>query len=163
MLMPMLMAAFAIVSVRLVPGRILPVVVIGAFALSSGGPFKSAKMLGRTAADGPDVNVRMLQSISRTLGAGETLVMCEWGRRKTPKLFPAQVSYYASNGRPFQLITGPQELPRLEGERRVAGPYRGVCNTEQFAELRPWLVDPEVIASANGYVHWTSRGPDRPR
>ena len=163
MLMPMLMAAFAIVSVRLVPGRILPVVVIGAFALSSGGPFKSAKMLGRTAADGPDVNVPMLQSISRTLGADETLVMCEWGRRKTPKLFPAQVSYYASNGRPFQLITGPQELSRLEGERRVAGPYRGVCNAEQFAELRPWLVDPEVIASANGYVHWTSRGPDRPR
>ena len=158
MLMPLLMTAFAVVSVRLIPGRILPVVVIGAFALSSGGPFKSARFIGLTAEDGPAVNVPMLQSISRSLGAGETLVMCEWGRRRTPKLFPAQASYYASNGRPFQLIVAPQELSRLEGERRIAGPYRGVCNDGQFAELRPLLVDPQVVESANGYVHWTSRG-----
>lgn len=157
MLMPMLMAAFAIVSVRLVPGRILPVVVIGAFALSSGGPFKSARFMGLTAEDGPAVHVPMLQSISRALGTDETLVMCQWDRRRTPKLFPAQVSYYASNGRPFQVIAGPQELSRLEGDRRIAGPYRGVCNAKQFAELRPWLADPQVVESAHGYVHWTSR------
>jgi hypothetical protein len=158
MLMPLLMAAFAIVTVRVVPGRILPVVAIAAFALSSGGPFKSAKMLGRTAADGPDVNVPMLQSIGRSLGEEELLVMCDWGRRKTPKLFPAQASYYASNGRPFEVLAEPGQLSRREQDRQIAGPYRGVCNSEQFAELQPSLLDAKVVESANGYVHWTSRG-----
>jgi 4-amino-4-deoxy-L-arabinose transferase-like glycosyltransferase len=157
LLMPMLMMALAVVTVRLVPGRILPVVVIGAFALSNGGPFRSAKSLGLTA-HGPAVHVPMLQSVSRSLGAGESLVMCQWGLRKKPKLFPATFSYYASNGRPFQLLDGPEHLARLEHDRVLAGPYRGVCNTEQFAELQPSLIDPQAVEVSHGYVHWTSRG-----
>jgi 4-amino-4-deoxy-L-arabinose transferase-like glycosyltransferase len=156
LLMPLLMTAFAVVTVRVVPGRVLPVVVIAAFALSSGGPFKSARFLGLTA-DGPALHVPMLQSVSRSLGESESLVMCNWGRRKSPKLFRGAVSYYASNGRPFQVLLDPQELSRLEGDRRIEGPYRGVCNAEQFAELRPWLADPQIVESAHGYVHWTSR------
>ena len=161
LLMPLLMTAFAVVTVRVVPGRVLPVVAVAAFALSSGGPFKSARFLGLTA-DGPALHVPMLQSVSRSLGESESLVMCNWGRRKSPKLFRGAVSYYASNGRPFQVLLDPQELSRLEGERRVAGPYRGVCNTEQFAQLQPSLLDAKVVESANGYVHWTSRGASPP-
>jgi hypothetical protein len=162
MLLPLLMAAFAVVTVRVVPGRVLPVVAIAAFALSTGGPFKSARFLGLTA-DGPALHVPMLQSVSRFLGESESLVMCNWGRRKSPKLFRGAVSYYASNGRPFQVLLDPQELTRLEHDRRVAGPYRGVCNTEQFEALKPSLIDPQVIEASHGYVHWTSRGKAAPK
>lgn len=157
LLMPMLMMALAVVTVRLVPGRVLPVVVIGAFVLSNGSPFKSAKSLGLTT-PGPAVHVPMLQSVGRSLAAGESPVMCQWGQRKKPKLFPAMFSYYASNGRPFQKLDDPDHLARLEQDRRLAGPYRGVCNTEQFEAMKASLIDPQAIEVSHGYVHWTSRG-----
>jgi len=158
--LPLLAAALAVALVAVLPGRILPVVVIAALALSSGGPFRSAASLGIDSSS-QATHMPMLRGIARSLGEGETLVVCHWGPRRAERIHAGAVSVFASNGRPYLRVAAPGELARLEREGRVVPPYRGLCTDEQFAQLEPRLSDITVVEAANGYVHWRSAGTRR--
>jgi len=150
--LPLLMAALAVVLIKVLPGRALPLLVIAALALSTGGPARSAKALGLLRSN-HEKYVQLLQSVAKSLRENETLIVC----RAAPggsRIPAGAISYFASKGRPYEEYRSPETFGALMRNGSVTPPYRGVCHAKTFEELKPLLNGYQIVEESNGYVHW---------
>jgi 4-amino-4-deoxy-L-arabinose transferase-like glycosyltransferase len=152
--MPLLMATLAVVLIKTIPLKVFVVAIILALAVSKGGPVKSAKALGlfNTA---QQKYVPLLQSIAKSLSENETLVVCR--SADLPRIARSAISYFASNGRPFQEVGSPRDFERLRQRGSIAPPYRGLCKARDLEKLQPLLGNYKTIEESDDYVHWTAR------
>jgi 4-amino-4-deoxy-L-arabinose transferase-like glycosyltransferase len=153
--MPLLMAALAVVLIKFLPGRVWPVLVIGALAVSEGGPVESANTL-HLFNDDQQKFAPLLQNIAQSLRENETLIVCRSGPG-LPRIARGAISYYASNGRPFKELKSPDQFLRLTEDQAIVPPYRGICHTQDFQKLRRSLENYEIVEESNEYVHWKGR------
>lgn len=153
-LMPLLMAALAAVTIKLLPGKILPVVAIAGLAMSAGGPIKSARALGLLGSN-QEKYIPLLQNVAKSVRKDESLVVCRHDNENSRIMYGA-FSYFGSNGHPFYEVRPPEEFAQLAKEKRIAPPYRGLCPAKGFEELKPLLGSVTVVEESHGYVHWTT-------
>jgi hypothetical protein len=158
--LPLLTASLAVFALKVLPGKVLPLMVIAALALSAGGPFKSAEAL-QILESKQSKYIPLLQNIARTLRADETFVVCS-GKRGSTGIKVGLISYFASNGRPFHLIPMNADfreaLAGLEGAREINPPYKGLCSDKNFHKLKRFLANYEILEELHGYVYWKATG-----
>ena len=150
--LPLLMAALAVVLIKILPGRVLPVLIVAALAVSKGGPVRSAKALGLFGGN-QEKYVPLLQNVGKSLRENETLIVC----RPAPegsRIAAGAISYFASKGRPYEEFRSPESFSVLMRSGSIVPPYRGLCHAKVFEELKPLLTSYEIVGESNGYIHW---------
>jgi len=95
------------------------------------------------------INFALLDKMSKALRPGETLVVC-----RNEQLPTGAVSYFASKGQPFEMIT-PSDFAEMEQKSQ---PYRGFCPAAEFDVIRKSLDSYEVVDQAHGWIQWRSPG-----
>jgi hypothetical protein len=150
--LPLMMAALAVVLVRIRPYPLAGLTVGVMLAMLSGGPFRTGEI--RDAALQPEVTasqVAVLRGVGAEIAPGETLVFCR--SRGPGRLIPGAVSVYASNGQPILPL---EELRKAN--RAPQGPLRGICTQEELAQVEPLVRNLRVVREEAGYVVWTAEG-----
>jgi hypothetical protein len=127
-------------------------------ALVLGGPFKSPKAIDILESSQTKY-LPLLRGISESLRPEETLLVCS---RTRQDIYAGAISVFASNGRPYEYVDGPDDLAKRKTDATVSPPYRGLCSEQDFNGLRPSLRDPIVVQKELGYVHWTDVGTRSP-
>jgi hypothetical protein len=149
-ILPLLMAALAVVLLRLPPAPWAGLMLGAALAFLNGGPARMAAL--REAARQPEevaAQVAVLRGVGAEIAPGETLVYC-WARGARRPV-PGAVAVYASNGQPM-LTAGDA------ARQGVAGPVRGICPDWEFPEVAPVFRDLAVLREEAGYVIFTASG-----
>ena len=115
------------------------------------GPISPAKPPVENAGSPPEV----LAAVGAQLRPDEMLLVCAWESRL--KVSPGTVSYYASNGRPFEYLLDNSDLEGLHEE--LAGkPLRGLCSRAEFALLQSVFPQAEPLQPVgDGFVHFVVR------
>jgi hypothetical protein len=158
LIFPLLAASMAAMLTGTLPRKSIAVVVAAIFCLISGGPFKSADDLGLLESTQTQY-VPLLERFRTSLGGRDTFIYCRWATKFASIMYPGTLSYFASNGKPIVSLRGPGDLSREEHAKHlIVPPYRGLCLSTEFDELKKWLSDYNIVEQSNGYVHWTSEG-----
>jgi hypothetical protein len=151
-ILPLLMAALAVVLMHLRPLPWAGLVAGGLLLVLSGGPIWYEDV--RKAALQPAIvagQVAVLRGVGAEIRPEETLVFC-WSRG-VRRLIPGAISVHASNG---QRIAVAAEFTRDPGA--VAGPFRGICPATEIGQVEPLVAGFAVVREEAGYVVWTAEG-----
>jgi hypothetical protein len=160
LVLPLLAASLAALLTRFLPGRATALAAAVGLSFLVGGPFKRAEALGLTF-NGQQQYLPLLQSLRSSLLPQETLIGCRFKEDADPTIWilPGSLSYYGSNGHPIYLMKRPEDISKQERiKNKIRPPYRGLCRSDEFEQLRPWLAGYEIVEQSAGYVHWTSKG-----
>jgi 4-amino-4-deoxy-L-arabinose transferase-like glycosyltransferase len=155
MLYPAMAAALSAIITKYLDWKSLPVAV--AYSLILGTPLKSAEKIGLGESRQMDY-VDFLSNVKKSIRDNESLIRCRWNRGKRP-IFPGTISFYASNGRPVFGLGRPKNLHAM----KITPPYRGICTSDEFNDLVPWLDEPAQVEVFGNYVHWTAKGAVLPK
>jgi branched-subunit amino acid transport protein len=161
LILPILAASLAALLARIIPVSISAVIIAGVLTLSAGDPFKSPDSLSLFKSS-QNIFKPLLEKFAKSLREEEMPLLCRWSRAKSKKIHPEAFSYFASNGKLFLELDEVEDLSMKEYLLEINPPYRGLCQVNEFEELKQWLVDYKVIEQSNGYVHWTSKGTISP-
>jgi 4-amino-4-deoxy-L-arabinose transferase-like glycosyltransferase len=162
--LPFLAASLAALLARVLPGRITVLACAVGLSFLVGGPFKRAEALGLMF-NGQEQYKPLLERLRAALLPQETLITCRWKEVPDPTIWflPGSLSYYGSNGHPIYLMRRPEDISRQEHiKNKIRPPYRGLCRSGEFEQLKEWLADYRVVEQSNGYVHWISNGSVQP-
>ena len=146
--LPLLMASLAAALVGARPIRLFCAIPFMVIVFWLGEPFKNSAELGYL--KGGQKYMPLLENVGAMLQEEETLLVC--GRQP---IYPGAASYFASNGRPFEIIDSADHLSQKE-KRGLHPPYRGICLASKFNELKGSLSSYSIIRKAQGFIHWTS-------
>ena len=131
---PLLAASLAALFSKIVPGKPSALFVAFILSLPSGGPFKQAQALGLLESSQTQYR-QILENFRAALRARKSLVACDWGDKRSTRIYPASLSYFASNGQPILTLKRPGDLSKEEHiNHAVAPPYRGLCTSKQFEQ-----------------------------
>jgi hypothetical protein len=159
LILPFLAASLAALAAWLLPG-IVALVLAVAVCLAAAGPFKTADALD-VMEKGQERYKPLLEKLRSSLLPEENLIVCSWltdpTKRRVP-IFDAALSYYGSNGHRIYSLKRPDALAvEQRFKRNVRPPYRGLCTAAQFNQLKPWLIDHEVLEESEGHVLWAAK------
>jgi hypothetical protein len=151
-ILPLLMAALAVVLLHLRPSPLAGMIAGGALIVMSGGPLQVSAVRGEALQPATiSLQIGVLKDLSPEVAPEETLVYCL--SRGVRRLLPGAVSVYASNGREF---VAARDLRAKSGA--VEGPFRGVCPATEIGQVEPIMRGFAVVRSEFGYVVWTADG-----
>ena len=156
LILPFLAASLAALAAKVLPGVLCLFLAIG-LCLVDGGPFKSVDALGLTG-NSQDQYKLLFEKLRVSLSTDEQLIMCDWPTHTSryPPIWAAALSYYGSKGHRIYSLKRPDDLINRELAGKIRPPYRGLCSSQHFEQLKPWLAEHEIIEQSNGYVLWTS-------
>ena len=160
LILPFVAASLAALLGRILPPPTTALMLALGLCFLVGGPFKGAEALGLMS-NGQEAYKPLLENLRTSLRPDDTLISCGWqaGPQPTVGILPGVLSYYGSNGHPIYSLKRPEELTKQEHiKHKIQPPYRGLCRSPQFEELKGWLLDYDVVEQSNGYVHFTSNG-----
>ena len=161
--MPFLAAALAALLSRILPGKLSCFLLVASVWALVGTPFKSAQALGLTS----EIQTQyqpLLKRVKESLSPVDTLLTCRFkiGVDASTRVSPGNLSYYGSDGRPIYSISTPKDLwMQQSGKKKLKPPYRGLCKSQEFDELKRWLTNFRIVEHSNDYVHFES-GPANP-
>jgi 4-amino-4-deoxy-L-arabinose transferase-like glycosyltransferase len=157
--LPWLAVALAAVVLSLPgPALLRGAAILGVSALALG-PLRPASELRLDQPPEQAAAIAALRDVGAALRPDETLVICNW----RPRLFPpGAVTYFAADGRPFEMPLAPDEVGARAADGTLAGPFRGLCPTAQLDEIAGSLAGLVRVTERDGFTHWTATGAAPP-